>query len=206
LKARDITWELQPGKGIQVCKPWLTDARMYSSELCEAYHINIELFFKIIIPWSAQSHKVYAAIVIELFFTGCRYGNGSSTYTANIRRTGYCLIPYTLSRKNILWYWNEGNGAHKRVIMINNWSCVYLQTIWARGSIAVKELCFKPVRYPMRWFLTLHNPSGRTRPPRPVTGIALLYGDGVCFLWGTNWTVSTATSSQYLEVNCEPIV
>jgi hypothetical protein len=44
------------------------------------------------------------------------------------------------------------------------------------------------------------------RPPRPVTGIALLYGDGVCFLLGTNWTVSTATSSQYLTVNCEPIV
>jgi hypothetical protein len=36
------------------------------------------------------------------------------------------------------------------------------------------------------------------RPPRPVTRIALLYGDGVCFLWGTNWTVSTATSSRYL--------
>jgi hypothetical protein len=34
----------------------------------------------------------------------------------------------------------------------------------------------------------------------------LLYGDGVCFLWGTNWTVSTATSSQYLAVNCEPTV
>jgi hypothetical protein len=44
------------------------------------------------------------------------------------------------------------------------------------------------------------------RPPRPVTGIALLYGDGMYFLWGTNWTVSTATSSQYLAVNCEPIV
>jgi hypothetical protein len=43
-------------------------------------------------------------------------------------------------------------------------------------------------------------------PPRPVTGIALLYGDEVCFLWGTNWTVSTTTSSQYLAVNCEPIV
>jgi hypothetical protein len=43
------------------------------------------------------------------------------------------------------------------------------------------------------------------RPPRPVTEIALLYGDGVCSLWGTNWTISTATSSQYLAVNCEPI-
>jgi hypothetical protein len=43
-------------------------------------------------------------------------------------------------------------------------------------------------------------------PPRPVTGIALFYGDGVCFLWDTNWNVSTATSSQYLEVICEPIV
>jgi hypothetical protein len=42
------------------------------------------------------------------------------------------------------------------------------------------------------------------QPYRPVTGIALLYGDGVCFLWGINWTVSTATSSQYLAVNCEP--
>jgi hypothetical protein len=28
--------------------------------------------------------------------------------------------------------------------------------------------------------LTSHNPIGL--PPRPVTGIALLYGDGVCFL------------------------
>jgi hypothetical protein len=44
------------------------------------------------------------------------------------------------------------------------------------------------------------------RPTRPVTGIALLYGDGMCFLWSTNWTVSSATSSQYLADNCEPIV
>jgi hypothetical protein len=43
------------------------------------------------------------------------------------------------------------------------------------------------------------------RPARPVKEIALLYGDGVCFLLGTNWTVSTTTSSQYLAVNCEPI-
>jgi hypothetical protein len=50
------------------------------------------------------------------------------------------------------------------------------------------------------------NISKPYRPPRPFTGIALLYGDGVCFLWGTNWTISTATSSQYLAVNCEPIV
>jgi hypothetical protein len=39
-----------------------------------------------------------------------------------------------------------------------------------------------------------------------LQGIALLYGDGLCFLWGTYWTVSTATSSQYLAVNCEPTV
>jgi hypothetical protein len=50
------------------------------------------------------------------------------------------------------------------------------------------------------------NISQPYRPPRSVAGIALLYGDGVCFLWGANWTVSTATSSQYLAVNCEPIV
>jgi hypothetical protein len=31
------------------------------------------------------------------------------------------------------------------------------------------------------------NISQPYRPPRSVTGIALLYGDGVCFLWGTNW-------------------
>jgi hypothetical protein len=50
------------------------------------------------------------------------------------------------------------------------------------------------------------NISQIYRLPQPVTGIALLYGDGVYFLLGTNWTVSTATSSQYLTVNCEPIV
>jgi hypothetical protein len=33
------------------------------------------------------------------------------------------------------------------------------------------------------------------RSPGPVTGIALLYGDGVCFLWGTNWTVSIQVGS-----------
>jgi hypothetical protein len=50
------------------------------------------------------------------------------------------------------------------------------------------------------------NISQPYRPARSVTGIALFYGGGVCFLWGTNWTVNTATSSQYLAVNCEPIV
>jgi uncharacterized protein YunC (DUF1805 family) len=50
------------------------------------------------------------------------------------------------------------------------------------------------------------NISQPYRLPRPVTGIALLYGEGVCFLWGTNWTEVTATSSQYLAVNCEQIV
>jgi hypothetical protein len=40
------------------------------------------------------------------------------------------------------------------------------------------------------------NISQSYRPPRPVTRIDLLYRDGVCFPWGTNWTVSTATSSR----------
>jgi hypothetical protein len=53
------------------------------------------------------------------------------------------------------------------------------------------------------WIFNISQPH---RPPRPNIGIALLYGDGVRFLRGTNLTVSTATSSQYLAVNCEPIV
>jgi hypothetical protein len=52
----------------------------------------------------------------------------------------------------------------------------------------------------------IHNISQPYRTSRPRTGMFLLYGDGMCFLWGTNWAVSTATSSQYLAVNCEPIV
>jgi hypothetical protein len=44
------------------------------------------------------------------------------------------------------------------------------------------------------------NISQPYRPPRPVTGITLFYGDGVCFLWGTNWTVSTATSSSIAQL------
>jgi hypothetical protein len=46
--------------------------------------------------------------------------------------------------------------------------------------------------------LTSHNPIGLHGL---LTGIALLYGDGVYFLVGTIWTVSPATSIQYLAVN-----
>jgi hypothetical protein len=39
------------------------------------------------------------------------------------------------------------------------------------------------------------NISQPYRPPWPVKRTVLLYGDGVCFLWGTNWTVLLQVAS-----------
>jgi hypothetical protein len=50
--------------------------------------------------------------------------------------------------------------------------------------------------------LTSHNPIGLHSLLRGW----LYFMETMCFLRGTNWTVSTATSSQYLAVNCEPTV
>jgi hypothetical protein len=50
--------------------------------------------------------------------------------------------------------------------------------------------------------LTSHNPIGL----QDLLLGQLYFMETECFLWGTNWTVRTATSSQYLAVNCEPIV
>jgi hypothetical protein len=54
--------------------------------------------------------------------------------------------------------------------------------------------------------LPIESPAPDRRRTMVCAEHSLLYGDGVCFQWGTNWTVSTATSSQYLAVKCEPIV
>jgi hypothetical protein len=83
---------------------------------------------------------------------------------------------------------------------------------WGRSGSARSYTRFW--MFPGRYCICRYQSNRPWRPiglwdvkdPRPVTGIALLYGDGVCFLWGTNWIVSTPTSSQYLAVNCEPIV
>jgi hypothetical protein len=71
-----------------------------------------------------------------------------------------------------------------------------------RRADNLTSIC-KPIVYDNVGSLTSHSPIGLQSL---LWGIALLYRDGMCFLWGTNWTVSTATSSQYLAVNCEPTV
>jgi hypothetical protein len=90
-----------------------------------------------------------------------------------------------------------------------NWTVLSaeFETKVAIGSVVVTALCYKPEGrgFNTRWddFLNISQPY---RTQKSLTGIVLLYGDGVCFLWGTYWTESTATSSQYLAINCEPIV
>jgi hypothetical protein len=49
------------------------------------------------------------------------------------------------------------------------------------------------------------NISQLYRPPRPVTEITLLYGDGVYFLWGTNWTVSMLQVASISQLTVSPL-
>jgi hypothetical protein len=93
---------------------------------------------------------------------------------------------YSVSKRNTetqkLWLWGAERGR-----------CLGLTTLPPSVSRLPRQC-------------EIFNISQPYRPPKPATGIATIYGDGVCFLWGTNCTVSTATSSQYLAVNCEPII
>jgi hypothetical protein len=121
---------------------------------------------------------------------------------------------YVLSKQGKqCWWFNYAIRHH------NNVGSVYktLLIMWGHSEQGVE--CWVPEYWPssyssLHWgtvgvhhLFVVWAPSLQPyRPPRSVTGIALLYGEGLCFLWGTNWNVSTATSSQYLPINCEPTV
>jgi hypothetical protein len=124
-------------------------------------------------------------------------------------------------------FWIPSNSlftsSHRLMLCILSWINIHFKTHHYRILKWVPEAekwCFSWVEHGWCVWLTTLPPSVSLlsrqcgilnisqpyRPPRPVIGLALLYGDGVCLLWGTNWTVGTATSSQYLADNCEPIV
>jgi hypothetical protein len=99
---------------------------------------------------------------------------------------------------------------HKKIglyqyILIKLWSTKYNENLFGE-SMVFTWVTLPPSVSRLSRQCGILNISQPYRPSQPVTRIALLYGDGVCFVWDTNWTVSTATSSQYLAVNYEPIV
>jgi hypothetical protein len=94
--------------------------------------------------------------------------------------TKWIYICYVEESRPPLWYSGQSSWLHNGDVLCLLWGTNWIYICYVEGS--------RPPLWSSGQSSWLHN------------------ADVLCLLWGTNWTVSTATSSQYLAVNCEPIV
>jgi hypothetical protein len=160
--------------------------------------------------WRRRSVEIETIRRMEHILTFCNYLNrkwqGNSSFIACV-----CVCVCVCDCVSLFMAWGTKLHNLVEIVVENNWKKNNLFLLSTRNITIIMFLGSK-----VWWVcsadnltaicvgsITSHNPIGHHGL---IQGIDLLYGDGVCFLWGTNWTLSTATSSQYLAVNCEPIV
>jgi hypothetical protein len=151
------------------------------------------LQYRFLVRLFACSWLVASIIDTEVFVSSFARGNKIvSRCKSNVRAIVQAGRSQVRTPTTLDCFFNLLNPSSRTVALVFTQSLTEISTTGSVSRLSRKCL-----------FINVSEPYW---PPRPITGIALLYGDGVCFLWGTNWTLSTATSSQYLAVNCEPIV